>query len=117
LLHPATARGVRRGGDAAQAVSAVDEIREVASRNTEHFSQASTMIEELFVRRLAAAQAAAAKMQENMNAIESSSGKIKGILSIIDQISLQTNILALNAAAEAARAGEAGTAEEVRSLA
>jgi methyl-accepting chemotaxis protein len=107
---------------ATQAVGAVEEIRVVASRNTEHSSKASAMIEELFVQRLAAAQAAAAKMLENMNAIDSSSAKIKGILSIIDQIAFQTNILALNAAVEAARAGAAGmgfgvVAEEVRALA
>ena len=57
-----------------------------------------------------------------MQAIETSSTKVRDIIGVIEGIAFQTNILALNAAVEAARAGEQGrgfavVATEVRALA
>lgn len=62
------------------------------------------------------------KMMTAMDDLKKSSAEIAKIIKVIDEIAFQTNILSLNAAVEAARAGDAGkgfavVAEEVRSLA
>ena len=61
-------------------------------------------------------------VMEKMQEITQSSNRIGDILSVIDGIAFQTNILALNASVEAARAGEQGrgfavVAHEVRTFA
>ena len=94
----------------------------VSAGNVQQSSEQGTRYMDLLIEKTGLTEEMTRSMVEKVDKLKESTGSIRKILEVLNNLTKQTNILSLNATIEAARAGAAGrgfmvVADEIRQLA